>query len=150
MEAWLSALGGAIGRGLMAGLAGIAAMTLSQIVEMRITGREPSSSPGDAAARVIGIHLSGKADRLRFSNTVHWLYGSAWGIVRGVLALLGMTGWPATGLHFLLVWGTALLILPGLKVAPPVAQWGVAGIAKDAFHHAVYAIAVGLTFDWIS
>jgi hypothetical protein len=146
----LGQLGSALGRGLLAGLAGIAAMTAGQLIEMRLTVREPSSAPGDAAAKVLGIRLATKAEQLRFSNVVHWLYGTAWGMVRGLLGLAGLSGWLATGAHFMLVWVTALLILPGLKVTPPVREWGAKWIAIDAFHHAVYAVAVGLVYDWIS
>ena len=150
LAAWLGELGAALGRGLIAGLAGIVAMTAGQMMEMRLTVREPSSSPGDAAARILGIRLASKAQRLRFSNVIHWLYGTAWGMVRGILGLAGLAGWVATGLHFILVWVMALLILPGLKVTPPVREWGARWIVIDGAHHAVYAIAAGLTYDWIS
>jgi hypothetical protein len=40
----------AVGKGLFAGLAGVAAMTLSQQIEMKLSGREPSTSPGDMVA----------------------------------------------------------------------------------------------------
>ena len=98
LAAWLGELGAALGRGLIAGLAGIVAMTAGQMIEMRLTVREPSSSPGDAAARILGIRLASKAERLRFSNAIHWLYGTAWGTVRGILGLAGLAGWVATGL----------------------------------------------------
>lgn len=147
---WLEQLGSALGRGLLAGLAGIAAMTVGQLIEMRFTVRDPSSVPGDAAAKILGIRLATKAERLRFSNAVHWLYGTAWGMARGVLWLAGLSGWLATGAHFILVWVMALILLPGLKVTPPVREWGAKWIAIDAFHHVVYAVAVGLVYDWIS
>jgi hypothetical protein len=147
---WLGLVGSAVGRGLLAGLVGIAVMTLSQIVEMRLSGREPSTSPGDAAAKVLRIRLHTKEERGRFANVVHWLYGTAWGAVRGILGLFGAGGWMAIVLHFALVWGIALMILPGLKVVPPVREWGVKSIIVDAFHHAVYAAAVGLTYQWIT
>ena len=146
----LDQLGSALGRGLLAGLAGIAAMTVGQLIEMRFTARDPSSAPGDAAAKILRIRLATKAEQLRFSNAIHWLYGTAWGMVRGLLGLAGLSGWLATGAHFVLVWVTALLLLPGLKVTPPVREWGAKWIAIDALHHAVYALAVGLVYDWIS
>jgi len=44
-----------IGRGLLAGLAGTAAMTVSSTLEMRLRGRAASSAPADATAKVLGI-----------------------------------------------------------------------------------------------
>lgn len=46
---------GAVGRGLSAGMAGTALMTLSSTIEMKVQGREASSAPADAAAKVLGV-----------------------------------------------------------------------------------------------
>jgi hypothetical protein len=60
------------------------------------------------------------------------------GAARGVLAALGFRGPAATLLHFGAVWGSALVMLPKLDVAPPVREWGVPELAIDAMHHGVY------------
>ena len=46
---WFAEVAGAIGKGLMAGAAGTLAITLSQMIEMKITKRKPSTAPADAA-----------------------------------------------------------------------------------------------------
>jgi hypothetical protein len=51
----LGALGNAIGKGLLAGLAATAAMTLSQMIEMKITKRESSDAPLKVAEDVSGV-----------------------------------------------------------------------------------------------
>src|SRR4051812_11037141 len=44
-----------IAKGLLAGFCGTAAMTLSSALEENLRGREPSTAPADAAAKVLGI-----------------------------------------------------------------------------------------------
>ncbi|MDB5009882.1 MAG: hypothetical protein JWQ06_671, partial [Mucilaginibacter sp.] len=51
----LGELGSAIGKGLLAGLAATAAMTLSQMIEMKITKREPSDAPVKVTSQTVGI-----------------------------------------------------------------------------------------------
>jgi len=87
---------GAMGKGLVAGVAGTVLMTLSSTIEMKLTGRAASSAPGDAAAKVLGVEATGEAERARFSNVVHWAYGTTWGAVRGLVGVAGLTG-PCAG-----------------------------------------------------
>ena len=84
-----------------------------------------------------------------FSNEVHYVYGTSWGVVRGLLSLVGLTGFAATSVHLAAIWGTAITIEPKLDIAPPVTQWKSKDIAVDIFHHAVYAIVAGIVFDAI-
>ncbi len=139
----------AVGKGLLAGAVGTAAMTLSSTAEMKLRGREASDAPAQAASKVLGIEPVGDAQTQRFSNLVHWSYGTAWGSVRGLLAMLGLSGAPATAAHMGAVWGAELAMLPALDVAPPVTQWGVKEAAIDAGHHLVYAVATGLAFAFL-
>ena len=44
----------AFGKGVFAGVAGTAAMTISSTVEMKLRGRAASSAPAQAAAKVLG------------------------------------------------------------------------------------------------
>lgn len=106
------------GKGLLAGFAGTLAITASQTVEAKIRNRPPSSSPADAAGKVLGVAPTGDAEKQRFSTIVHFGYGTAWGGVRGLLAAGGLRGRQADLVHFALVSGSAMLMLPGLKVAP--------------------------------
>jgi hypothetical protein len=138
----------AIGRGLLAGLAGTAAMTVSSTVEMRLRGRAGSTAPADAAAKVLGIEaFADDAAKSRFSNIVHWGYGTGWGVVHGLLDRAGLRPATATAGHFAAVWGNEAVMLPLLEVAPPIYRWGMREIAIDAFHHAVYATATGLAYE---
>lgn len=141
-------IAGAIGKGLVAGTAGTVAMTMSSMLEMKARGREQSTAPAQAAEKVLGVEPTGEREEQRLNMLVHMGYGTAWGIPRGLLGL-GMSAPLATAVHFLAVWGTALGMLPGLGVAPPPTQWGVKEVAIDAWHHAVYAVATGVAFEWL-
>jgi hypothetical protein len=66
-----------------------AAITVSQTVEARLRRRDPSTSPADAAGKVLGVKPVGSDEQMRFSNAVHWAYGTSWGVVRAALNPLG-------------------------------------------------------------
>ncbi len=140
----------AVGRGLLAGLVGTAAMTVSSTVEMRRRGRDASTAPADAAAKVLGVEPTGDAARTRFSNVVHWSYGTGWGAVRGLIGFAGLSGPPAALAHLLAIWPAELLMLPSLGVAPAPWRWSPSELGIDAFHHAIYVTVTGATFDALS
>jgi hypothetical protein len=136
-----------IGKGLVAGFAGTAAMTMSSTAEARLRGRPPSSAPARATAKVLGIKaFESELAEARFSDLSHWGYGTSWGVVRGLYAALGLSPRAATAAHGASVYGAAQVTLPALEIAPPVIFWPKAEIAIDAFHHAVYAAATGLAY----
>ena len=135
-----------VGKGLFAGVAGTAAMTVSSTLEMKIRGRQASSAPAQAAGKVLGVEPTGEAEGARFSNVVHWGYGTSWGAVRGFIDAAGLEGPSATAAHFITGWSTEQIMLPALGVAPPFWRWGAKEVAIDAFHHLVYAGATGVAY----
>ncbi len=150
METSVGNLGSAIGRGLIAGLAGTAAITLSQWIEMKLNQKEPNFAPADAACKALGIEASQSDQRAKLSKEVHWTYGTIWGVPLGLLSLAGISNLPAAALHFGAIFYTALTIQPDFEVRPPVEEWSKKDIAIDALHHAVYIIAASLVFDAIN
>lgn len=143
----LGELGSALGKGLLAGLAATAAMTLSQMIEMKITKREPSDATIKVAEDTAGVKPATEEDKQKLSQELHWSYGTAWGVARGIIGLTGLKGIPATLVHFGAVWGTALIMLPKHDAAKPINEQKPQEIAIDALHHAVYAIAAGAVYD---
>jgi hypothetical protein len=140
-----------IGRGLVAGFAGTAAMTISSTLEAKLRGREPSSAPARATAKVLGIkEFEDAVAEARFNDLSHWGYGTGWGVVRGLLAAAGLSPRGATLAHGAAIYGAAQVTLPALEIAPPAIFWAKDEIAIDAFHHAVYAAATGLAYELIS
>ena len=139
---------GALGKGLVAGLAGTAAMTVSSTLEMKLRDRPASTAPADAAAKVLGIAgFADDAAEQRFATLVHWGYGTGWGVVRALLGLAGLPPAAATGAHLAAVWSSEAVMLPSLGVAPPFWTWGAEEVAIDVGHHVVYATVTGLVYE---
>ena len=140
-----------IGKGLVAGFAGTAAMTGSSTLEARLRHRQASTAPARATAKALGITaFDSDLAQARFNDLSHWGYGTGWGVVRGVLGAVGMRPARATAAHGAAVWGSAAVTLPALDVAPPFVFWGHEEVAIDLFHHAVYAVATGLAYELVA
>ena len=144
-------MAGSIGKGLVAGFAGTAAMTISSTIEARLRGRTPSSAPARATAKVLGISsFEDSVAEARFNDLSHWGYGTGWGVIRGLLDAAGLPPAKATAAHGAAVWGSAQVTLPALDIAPPAVFWPKAEIAIDVFHHTVYALATGIAYELLS
>jgi hypothetical protein len=140
-----------IGKGLVAGFLGTAAMTASSTLEARLRGRAASSAPARATAKVLGIkEFEDDIAKARFNDLSHWGYGTGWGVLRGLLDAIGLSPKAATAAHGAAIYGAAQVTLPALEVAPPAVFWPKEEIAIDAFHHAVYAAATGLAYELIA
>jgi len=124
-----------IGKGLVAGAAGTVAMTVSQAIDQKIRGREPSTAPAEALENVTGIDPDTRRGEQRLNQATHFAYGTAWGVPRALLGLTGLPGPAATLLHFVAVQGAAMVMLPAVDVAPPPTEWGAEEIGIEAFHH---------------
>jgi hypothetical protein len=125
-----------LSRGLAAGAAGAAAMTLSTATEMRVRGRPASIAPVQAAERATGIRLPSDGARRASSWAGSVAFGTALGLVRPLLG-----GRPvASPAAFLLVASLPdLALVPALGAAPPPWRWGAGELAISALHHAAYA-----------
>ena len=144
-------LASSIGKGLVAGLVGTAAMTVSSTLEARLRHRKASSAPARATAKALGIaSFEDDIAHARFNDLSHWGYGTSWGMVRGLLDAAGLPPRAATVAHGAAVWGSAQVALPALDIAPPAIFWGPAEIAIDALHHAVYAVATGIAYKLLT
>lgn len=148
-QSGLANVGTAIGVGLMAGLAGTIAMTLCQMAEMKVTGRKPSGTPANAVREVLDVKPVTESKSEEVSNEVHFTYGTSLGMIRGLLGLAGLKGMLADSLHFLIVWGGQLFMLPSLRVAPPITHQKPKTIATDIVHHVVYIATAGCVYDAI-
>src|SRR4051794_10254834 len=115
----VGSVAGKIGRGVIAGLAGTTAITISQMIEMRLRKRESSTAPAEAASQVLGVHdVLEKADdsqKQNLSQVVHWSYGTSWGTVLALLDVRGLEGVPAALAQFARIWAAALFVMPRLE-----------------------------------
>jgi hypothetical protein len=141
------ALAASVGVGLAAGVAGTAAMTVSSAMEAKLRHREPSTAPADAAARLLGVKPEGEEQAKRFSTVVHWVYGTSWGAVRGLLGCTGLPAPAASAVHMAMLWGSEQVSLPALGVSPPLTEQDAGEIAIDVWHCVVYAAAAGAAYE---
>ena len=132
------------GVGLLAGLAGTAAMTIAQGAAFALTGAEPSGTPADTAdviKRRAGRGRLKRRHRPAANHAMHWLYGAAWGIPYGMIAASGDLPPELSGPAFgLLVWGAGLAELPALGVAEPPWKRSPTSLASEALFHVVYGV----------
>ena len=131
----------AVARGLAAGVAGTAALTLSQRAEMALTGRPSSDLPARVAERVLRTKFRGRT-RERVAVVTHWVNNTQVGLSRAALDSLGVSGAPAVaGTFAAYVGGSTLMFATlGLPQAPRRR-------AIDLAHAAVYAVAASAVYD---
>ena len=75
-----------VARGLVAGAAGVAAMTLAEKLEQAFTGRPNSYVPAHTLERLTGLPARPDDERLWLNWAMHWGQGIALGAVRALMA----------------------------------------------------------------
>ncbi len=133
--------------GLLAGAAGVAAMTLAEKVEQAFTGRPNSFVPAHTLERLLGLPARPDRERLGLNWAMHWGQGIALGPVRAWMASRGLGG-PFGSFLFL---NLRLLNDQSLEnatgVGAPPWTWPRDEQAVDIAHKAVYAFVAGLVAD---
>ncbi len=137
----------ALARGAAAGLVGTAAMTLSERVEMAVTGRAGSTVPAEVAERLTGVEPASDAEEARLSQGVHWGHGVLMGALRGAIGLTGVRGLPATALHYGALWGGDAALYRALGIAPAPWAWERSELATDLLHKGVHAAVTGAVYE---
>lgn len=142
-------IAGDLGRGLVAGAAGTAATTLSNVVEMKlVTGRSASTVPAQAVEEVTGAEPADQPSERRLNALSHWGYGLAQGAVRGLVGAAGLRGLDAALVHFAAVWGGQQALMLALGIGAPTWRYGRQAIAIDLVHHGVYVTTTSLAYAW--
>lgn len=156
-----------IGIGLIAGIVATAVMDTSQTTLIPLvsswiksahdnsteaassndaaSGGDPESSPEKVAhriARMSGVELD-REEIAHWSNRVHWLYGTQWGVV---YALLPIPRTPLAGLAYgAILWlGSDELLLWALGIAENPTHYRFESHASALAAHAVYGAMVGI------
>jgi hypothetical protein len=137
----------AVGRGLAAGVAGTALMTVSSTLEMKLRGREPSTAPAKAVGRLLGVQPTGRRGEQRFATVAHALTGVSLGAARGLLDVAGIRR-PVAVLpaSFAMVMTPEVVLAPALDATDPPWRWGAAETAISALHHAVWAVGTEVAY----
>jgi hypothetical protein len=136
----------AAARGAAAGLAGVAAMTVAEKLEQRLTGRPSSYVPAHTLAHLVGLPQP-DADRWGRNLLMHYGNGVVLGAVRGIMAAGNLRGPQATTLHapLRLAWDQTLENLTGVG-APPW-TWPRDEVAIDVAHKWIFSLATGAVAD---
>ncbi len=147
---------GAVGRGLVAGVVGTAAMTAAQTAYYKVTDTESSSTPGEVAKRIIEGVFQREVPEERMdalNQGMHWLYGTTMGLAYGLAA--GSRRRPAPLLRSatalgLVVWGVSRTEMTAMQIAPPPWQDPPASLAMDVGFHQVYGLGAAFAFRALS
>jgi len=143
----LANLADGIGKGVLAGLAGTTAMTVSSTIKAKLRHRAFSTAPAKAATRALGIEtFDDGAAYARFSNLVDRGYGTGWGVARGVLRAIGVGPRASTPAHSRCSEARLCTRFRSTRSRRPDPV-GREEIAIDVFHHLVYVSAAALAFE---
>jgi len=135
-------------RGMVAGAVGTLAMTLTERLEMSITGRPASQVPGQVgAALLLGSDPRSDAEVQRLNTPVHWAHGIAMGSLRSALDAAGIDGPAASAIHFALLWGGDAALYVALGITDVPWRWDAEALATDILHKGVYAAVTGAVYD---
>ena len=137
----------AVLNGLLAGLAGVAAMTLAEKIEQLITKRPDSYVPAHTLERLLQLPHKPDEQRLGLNWTMHWGQGILLGMVRGIMAEYGLRG-PVGSFLFMNV---RLLNDQTLENATGVGAlpwtWPTDEQVIDLTHKGIYAFVTGAVAD---
>lgn len=157
---------GAIGRGLLAGAVGTAAMTAWQTLSAKLqdSGEEPggssseesqdpwaqASAPAKVARRVAEGVFEAEIPAARIgtvTEAMHWGYGTTWGGVYGTLA--GTRGHSSLGggLAFgAAVWASSYAQLVPMGLYEPPWRYPPRRLALELSYHLVYGAATAVAY----
>ncbi|MGY2085448.1 hypothetical protein [Blastococcus sp. SYSU DS0539] len=141
-------LGRAALRGALAGLAGVAAMTLGEKAEQAVTGRPDSYVPARTlTALATRRRLPESARPLARNHLMHWGTGAAVGALRGIWAASGLRGWRASAWHTSVRLATDQTLENATGVGAPPWTWSRRDQIVDVGHKAVYSFVTGAVAD---
>ena len=134
-------------RGLAAGLAGVAAMTLAEKLEQALTKRPNSYVPAHTLERLLGLPHRPDAERLGMNWAMHWGQGVALGAVRGLMAAGGVRGPVGAFLFMNLRLLNDQTLENATGVGAPPWTWPTDEQAIDLLHKGIYAFVTGAVAD---
>ena len=160
----MGTLAGAIGNGVLAGVAGTTAMDLlwyrrhlaeggtssfaTWEFQSDIDGFADAPAParvGKIVAQKVHIDLPDRLAPLT-NNVVHWSTGVSWGVAAALLRPLPGVGAIRSGLLAgVAAWTTSYAVLPKLGVYKPITEYDPRTLWKDFSAHLVFGSAVGAT-----
>jgi hypothetical protein len=140
-------LGRSLWQGMVAGAVGTAAMTLSEKLEQRFTGRPDSYVPGRTLQRLLGRRESRRHPSRAMNLGMHYGQGTLLGVVRSMMANAGLRG-PRASAMFTVMRVTKDQVLENATgVGAPLWMWPRDQLAIDLLHKSVYGYTTGAVAD---
>lgn len=151
----------ALGRGLVAGVAGTAAMTAYQLAVAKARGQRldtpvprtwadapaPAQLAKKAATAVGKPRAVTKQDVPLLTNAIHWAYGLTWGIVYGLVARAAEPNPAAGGIGLgVSLWASSYAELVPLGIYRPPWEYPLPELGLDLSYHLVYGVGVAAAY----
>jgi hypothetical protein len=137
----------AAGQGAIAGLVGVAAMTVAEKVEQRFTHRPNSYVPARTLLTLLGRHPGGLERPAVWNHAMHWGTGAVMGALRGIWAVVGLRGVPAHVAHTVVRLATDQTLENATGVGAPPTTWPRNERVVDYLHKAIYAVTTGVVAE---
>lgn len=131
----------------MAGLIGVAAMTLTEKLEQRLTHRPDSYMPARTLAALLGRDPSAHDHDRVLNWAMHYGQGIVLGAIRGLMAERGLRGPAGSYLFTTLRLINDQTLENATGVGSPPWTWPVNEQVIDLTHKGVYAITTGFVAD---
>src|ERR671912_1859338 len=133
--------------GLVAGLAGVAAMTAAEKLEQAITRRPNSYVPAQTLERLLRLPHKPDSQRRGLNWAMHWGQGILLGAARGMMAERGLRGPVGSFLFMNLRLLNDQTFENATGVGAPPWTWPMDEQAIDLLHKGVYAFVPGAVAD---
>ena len=133
--------------GLVAGLAGVAAMTATEKLEQVVTRRPNSYVPALTLERLLRLPAKPDAERRGLNWAMHWGQGILLGATRGLMAERGLRGPVGSFLFLNLRLLNDQTLENATGVGAPSWTWPVDEQVIDLLHKGIYAFTTGFIAD---
>jgi hypothetical protein len=145
-ETW-KVIGRGVRTGIVAGVAGTVAMTLSEKIEQALTGRPSSYIPAHTVERLLGLPAKPDDQRTWMNWAAHWGLGVVPAALRGIMAEGGMRGPLSSTMFFVTRMATDETAENVAGTGKPPWSWSAPLATVDVLHKAVYAYVTGAVAD---
>ena len=136
-----------VAKGLAAGAAGVAAMTVAEKLEQVGTKRPNSFVPAHTLERLLRLETRPDSERLVLNWAMHWGQGIVLGVVRAVMADRGLGGPVGSHMFLNLRLLNDQLLENATGVGAPPWTWPRGEQIVDLIHKGAYAYVTGAVAD---
>jgi len=134
-------------KGMLSGAGGVAAMTLAEKLEQRLTGRPNSYMPAHTLERLLGMRQRRDSERHVLNIGMHVGQGILLGAWRGIMAEGGLRGLRASAMFTVVRLANDQTLENVTGQGAPPWTWPRDELVVDTLHKAIYAFTTGVIAD---